>query len=447
MSEAIGLISRALNFLWSRPILKDTITTTAFTVIGRSVGFLIPFFIAAWYGIGSETDAFFFAYGAIFFLTQIFSNVVSSVIVPFVAEARAVKEDLGKIIGSLLVASFLGILGISVIFALSGYYLFRLITGFDPTQLQLVYWLSLETLPIILLVVTGNLIGGVLNAHSYFATPLLTLGLRSIVTLIFILVFRNSLGIHALPFGYIVGELVRTIYLYNSVTRLDGVVVKFLMPNRASLDFIKTASIQMIGLAVDCLNPIMNRIMASWLAVGSVSLLEYAHKLFFIPLNLFGEGLFIVLLSYWSNRTYSGQSERLKRDVIKTIKLVTAFSVPVTLGLFVLQEPFVKLAYGWGVFPKARIDELSVVFGMFILGIVPRLISVSFARGLLVLKDTFSLAKFGIIKTFLTVVINLVLLSFMGLKGIALGTSVVEFLGAFFLWNFFNKTFEFSQRG
>jgi putative peptidoglycan lipid II flippase len=444
MSEAMGPISNALHKLWSRPVLKDIITTTAFTFIGRSLGFVIPFLIAAWYGVGSETDAFFLSYGVIFFFTSILSGALSSVIVPFLAEGNANKKDIGKIIGSLLVASSFSVIIISVIFASCGYYFFELVTGFHETQLKLVYFISLETIPIILLVVLGNLLGGVLNAHGFFALPVLTFGLRSILTLIIIILLKDILGIHAIPMGYIVGELCRTIYLYYSVSHLNDIVIKLLLPDHESIPIIKKALIQMGGLAVEAFTPTINRIMTSWLALGSLSLFEYAQKLYLIPLSLCGEGIFIVLLSHWSTRTYTGHRESLKRDVTKTIKLLTAFSVPCTILLFVYKVQFVKLIYGWGVFPQDRIDELSTVFGMFILGIIPRLISLSFTRGLMVLKDTFSLAKIGVLKTFLTILVNLLLLKLMGLKGIALGSSLVEIFVAFFLWRFFNQTFEGS---
>ena len=93
---------KKLTNIRNRPLVWDTIKTTFWSVIGRGAGFLIPFFIAAWFGVSEETDAFFFAYGIILFLSGIFAPVVESVIVPYVAEARSNNEDVGKFIGNIL---------------------------------------------------------------------------------------------------------------------------------------------------------------------------------------------------------------------------------------------------------------------------------------------------------------------------------------------------------
>jgi len=62
--------------LRSRPLVRDTITTTSWATLGRAAGFMVPFFVAAWFGSDSRTDAFFFSYGVILFLANIFAPVV-----------------------------------------------------------------------------------------------------------------------------------------------------------------------------------------------------------------------------------------------------------------------------------------------------------------------------------------------------------------------------------
>lgn len=93
----LGFINEVVDRVRARPLVRDTITTTFLSTIGKAVGFLIPFFIAAWFGVSQETDAFFFVYGLIIFMAGVFANVVESVIVPFVAELRA-EEDISLLL-------------------------------------------------------------------------------------------------------------------------------------------------------------------------------------------------------------------------------------------------------------------------------------------------------------------------------------------------------------
>jgi putative peptidoglycan lipid II flippase len=442
MKKVTSPITKAISLLWSRNIFKDIVTTSVFTIIGRSVGFFIPFLIAALYGIGGETDAFFFAYGIILFLTSIFSNVVSGVVVPFMAEAKAKGEDQGRFIGSLLLGSGLVLTVISLIFVASGYPLFRLITGFSEAQLGLAYILSLETLPIFFLVVWSSLVTGVLNARQTFAEPQLSLGARSIINLLSIFALQGTLGIHAIPVGYILGEGVRTLYLFRLLARFKDVAIKLGLPERHAINFFKAASVQVIGISVLSLFPVIDRTMASWAGVGGVSLLSYAERLFWLPVSLLGEGLLIVLLSYWSQQTYNGHPERLRANVFRAVRGVLYFSIPVAIILFFLRYDYTNFVYARGAFPREKIPELSQVTGMYILGLPVNLVSVLFARGLLVLKDTASLAKAAAGMLFLKIILNVILYRTLGLAGIAISTSLVYFFAAVVMCLYFNKHFK-----
>ena len=105
-----------LKKLWtqirSRALVWDTITTTGWSTVGKGMGFLVPFFVAAWFGVTAETDAFFFAYGLILFFSMTFAPVVESIIVPYIAEARSNNEDVGKFVGRILGISGIGLLAL-----------------------------------------------------------------------------------------------------------------------------------------------------------------------------------------------------------------------------------------------------------------------------------------------------------------------------------------------
>jgi putative peptidoglycan lipid II flippase len=427
-------IIKAFNFLWASPIIKDSFIATFFNILGKSVGFFIPFLIAAWYGVGGETDAFFFSYGVIFFLTSIFSTVLGAVVVPFAAEADRQGAELGDFLGSLWVGSGFIMLLVALSFAALALPLFKTVTGFQPAQVKLAYLLSLETLPIVMIVVLSSLAEGVLNARMAFIVTQLSIGVRSIFILFCIFATKNSLGIHAIPAGYVLGETMRLVYLYAAL-RKKGIYPKFTLPNRRSLDFFKKASVQMIGVTILYFSLFIDRTVASWLSVGSVSLLEYANKLFFVPLTLLGEGFFMVLLSHWSYR----DRDLIGDEVIKTSKIVLFCSLPLGALLFFLREPLTGLAYGWGNFPQTKIRDLSSIVGMYLLGLPLALVRGVLVRGLLALKDTSSLAKVGCWMSVTNIGLDFLLLFILGLPGIALANSLAGVVGAAGLFYYFNK--------
>ena len=84
---------------------KDLIKTSLLAALGRASGFLIPFIIAAAFGTGGETDAFFLAYGFILFAVLVVGGLFETLIVPSVTEARNNGRDVGLLVGAIITRS------------------------------------------------------------------------------------------------------------------------------------------------------------------------------------------------------------------------------------------------------------------------------------------------------------------------------------------------------
>ena len=153
----------------NRALVWDSITTSFWSTLGRGVGFLIPFFIASWFGVSSGTDSFFFSYSLILFLAGIFTTVIQSIIVPYINEIRKKNDDVGKFVGKVLSISSIGLLGVAVVVLLVVKPILYVITRFDSKTLSIVYRLIVETSPLIIFMVWTNILAGTLNAYKKFA--------------------------------------------------------------------------------------------------------------------------------------------------------------------------------------------------------------------------------------------------------------------------------------
>jgi putative peptidoglycan lipid II flippase len=438
-------IGRTWHTIRSRPLLWDTVTTTLFSTVGKSVGFLIPFFIAAWFGVSSETDAFFFAYGLILFLSGMFAQVVESVIVPYIAEARANNEDIGKFVGNILGVTGIGLLAFAGAVLLVIKPVLSVITRFDPQALDLIYWLLFETTPLIILLVWTSVLAGTLNAYKKFAFPAISPAFRAIVNLSIIFSFKSIFGIHAIALGYVAGEVVRLIILAGVIKRLNLFKLGLSFQVDPKLrEFLKTASYQTMGMVAVGLNPIVDKTMASWLGKGSVSVLHYADRLYMIPITFMTTGLMVTLLSHWSNMYYNGQ-QRLKKAVKKTIKIVGFITLPVMLFLILFHQPIVKFAFGRGAFNQARLQEVGWVWVYYLFGLAPYIFSQIFNRRLLVLKRTRLLCILSLFWVSLNVILNILFMYFLQVAGIALSTSIVYVIASIILFGIFKKDIESNE--
>lgn len=434
---------KRISNLYRRPLIRDTIKTTFWSTIGRGFGFLVPFFIAAWFGVSSETDAFFFAYGIIIFLSGIFAPVVESVIVPYIAEARTNNEDVGKFVGNIICVSGVGVFVLAALFILVIRPVLSLITRFDGQTLGLVHRLLIETSPLILLLVWTSVLAGTLNAYKKFAFPAISPAFRAIVNLTIIFAFKDSYGVHAIAFGYLAGEIIRLTVLLIATKRLNLFKLRLSFQlNHKLMEFFKTASYQIIGMVAIGFNPIVDKTMASWLDKGSVSILHYADRLYMIPVTFMTTGLMVTLLSHWSQRYSKEGIQRLKKDVAKATKTISFITLPIALLLILFHQPIVKLAFGRGTFDQALLPETGWVWVCYLFGFVLYMVSQVFVRAHLTLKNTRALMQCAVLLVLLNILLNYILMKFFNVAGIALATSVSRIFALLFLAGAFYKKVE-----
>jgi Uncharacterized membrane protein, putative virulence factor len=362
---ALGLANETINGFRSRPLVRDTVTTTFFSTIGKAVGFLVPFFIAAWFGVGANTDAFFFAYDLILLLAIVFSSSIESIIVPFIADARSQGEDVGAFVGKTLGIStgWLGVFTIAFLLIIRP--ILSVVANFTPQGLDLICVVFLESFPLVILLFWTSTLAGTLNAYKFFTIPALSPALRAVVTILFIFFFKGQLGVHAIAWGYVLGELFRMAMLLVALNRLNHFHLKLSFKwDRHFMNYFQVSSYQIFGMAFYAFAPVMNKVMVSWLGIGKISILAYAERLFLAVTNLLLLGLVTVVLSFWSEQYYSNKDNKslVKQGIIKTAKWMAIFSIVITIVIFLIRDSFITIVYKRGIISQDTINAIQSIF-------------------------------------------------------------------------------------
>jgi len=424
----------------SRSLIRDSITTTIWSTIGSAVGFLIPFFIAAWFGVTKETDAFFFAYGIIIFLSRIFYPVVEKVAVSFIAEAKSNNENVGRFIGSILTVVTIILFILSGVVLLVAKPILSIVTKFDKEALNLIFIILLETTPLIIFLTWTSILAGAINAYKRFAIPAISPAFRAALNLLIIFIFRSALGVHAIAIGYVVGEFFRLLILFIFIYKKELFKINLSFEINIKIKrFLKASSYQALGMLAVGLSPIIDKTMASWLETGSVSILEYADRLYMIPVTFLSTGVMVVLLSYWSERYYKLGKQKLKEDVKKALKIVTLVAIIITFILIIFNRLIVSIAFGRGEFDMEKLPEVGWVFVFYLVGFAPYMAGRIFVQSHLVLKNTKALLKCGLYITLLNILLNYIFMKFFKVAGIALATSFTSIFALCYLGIVFFK--------
>jgi putative peptidoglycan lipid II flippase len=313
-----------------------------------------------------------------------------------------------------------------------------MVTRFPAEGIELIYIIILESAPLLILLFWNSVIAGVFNSYKYFYIPALSPALRAIINLSLIFYLKDKFGIHAVSIGYVFGELFRVIVLFKLLNKFCLFNLKISISWDIKLrGFLRVSFYQFAGMTAVAFTPIINKSMASWIGPSSVSLLEYSNRLYIIPLVFMSSGLVVPLLSHWSERYQQGGKEGLDKDVIKAVKVIGIFSIFLSLFLFIFRTNIVNIIYGYGRLSINQIDSIAGIWGLQVLGLAPNILSHVYSRTHLIKMNT----RFILYSSLLIVVagflLNIALIPSMGVRGIALSSTLVAFLYLFLMSYFY----------
>jgi len=417
--------------------VQHALSTSILSVLGRAIGFLIPYFVARWFGVIPETDAVFFAYSLIIFFGAVFTSVLDAAVIPFVAELRAQGRDISKLVSSVLGFGTLILLVGTAAFIVLMRSVTGLLTPFSETELQVFRTAVLIIAPNCVLATWAALFAGVLNAHKRFWVPAVSPTLRTSVCLILILLLRDSLGAYSIAVGYLAGEAVRLVFLVVCAMRVPGLRVSFsLRSDRSLLEFARFSMLAGLAYLAGAFSPIVDRVIASWTGPGGVTLLEYADRLFYVPVAFFVPVLGVVLFSHWSERFHRERGLQFRKHVVVSVVVVAVVSLATSAVLFLFRMPITSVAYLGGRFPSERLTELADVFGLYTLKLCPAMVGLVFTNVFFIWKRTRVILYNNIVAAVLNLLLDILFVRVLGLglKGIAISSICVSvWLALFYL--------------
>lgn len=416
---------------------KPFISTTLISVIGRVGGMILPFLIAFLYGANAETDAFFLSYALIFFVMVLINNIFETMMVPFVAEVGAGKKSIGAFVGRVQIKGsfYVAILVLGLLVCFSLFFQPRLLslTSFDLKQFQLIFIFVLEMTPGLLLATWTSSMNGALSAQKHFHLPAFSPALRSFTILIFVVLFHSVMGIHAIPVGFLTGEILRFCGASLGFLRYVGRPNFTLPMQEETKSFFKSAKPQAIGLFFISFITIVDQTMASFTGERGVSLYHYADRLYLVPFMLMTAGMIPIIFSHWASDLNSKSNPLTWQSASKTIMKLSGVMLLVSAILFIARDYVVGGLFTHGAFPKDELGVVSLLFGILLTGLPFETINQLCVRLLMVYKLNHVYMIVGMVRVFLDIILNLLFMKYWGLFGIAISTSVLHLLASLFL--------------
>ena len=422
-----------------KQLMKNFSVVGLWTLLSRFLGFIRDILIATFLGTGPIAEAFVIAFSLPNMFRRLFAEgAFNTAFIPLLSKKiteRKEPEVFASDALSLLIVILLIVTAVAEIFM--PLLVFGTASGFSSdSRFDLSVTFGRVMFPYILLISLSAFLSGILNTlnkYSVTAAAPLILNLFFILALFFAYIFN-------LDFGWSITFCVPL----AGIAQL-GLIILFVKKEQFSLQIkapqltpemfrlIKIAIPAALAGGVIQINLVVGRQVASYFE-GGVAWLNFADRIYQLPLGVVGITIGIVLLPKLSKTTSNYLNKNDNNIINRSIEFALFFTLPATCALLILPLPIISNLFERGAFTS--IDSINTSKALFIYGIgLPAFVfqkifsTIYFSNG-----NTRSPFKFALIGMLINLILAVGLTGILGYLAPAVGTTLSGWIIAILLW-------------
>jgi len=423
----------------ARAILHAASLVGILTLVVKLLATAKEMLVAYRLGIQPALDAFLIAYLFPSFLVNVVGASLTSVLVPLYVDMRRAHGDAAA--AWLVRGLTRRVIVLLIVLACVAAPVFAAIVpqvahGFSSETVALSQKMVWQMAPVFILNALTAFWVGALNARERFALGAVTPALTPLMVMLTLLIGWQQLGVEAVLLGTIVGAAAEALLIGKLVfagSKGTAPGPEAMLPTRELLQ-------QLLPLIAGTLmmssTLLVDQMMASSLASGSVAALSFGSKLTVVIVGMGSMALATAFLPHFSRMVIERDVAGIRVIVRQYSLLILAVTGVITCVLVFVTEPITRLLYGRGAFDAAAVDLVAKVQWMYALQIPFFTWSMVAVRLISALRRNEVLMWGAGLSMVLNVVLNLWFSHYLGVAGIALSTSVVAAVACAFLWFF-----------
>lgn len=402
---------------------RTSLRLVPIVLLSRGAAFAVPIAIAMWFGADAVSDAWYWALSLPTFSLVLAGSALGTAAVPIMAEAQD-DGELSDLLGTVL--GWVGLLSLlaAVIFAFCAPTLLYWTSQFDLQTQELASTYCWLLVPFVGLTTLSASLKAACELKQLFVALTWTPVLRASAVILVTWLTLAPLGPMALPLGLVSGEALQCVFWIFLLQR-EGLKTMPKLSRPPQLIKLGRHVLWLLGgEALVALNIVVDKIFASRLDEGAVSILEYADRARVIPQTLLHASLAMVAFALWSKLWAKSEKNAAYQSMNHALHWVLALSAPVIAGMWIGRFVLCRLLFERGAFGASESTETAIVLGGYLVGIIPNLLAILLVR-IHVLQRHFGLIfGLGMVSMLLNALLNHLLIDQYGLLGIALSTSL-----------------------
>jgi putative peptidoglycan lipid II flippase len=409
-------------------ILRAALAVGMAGVLVKLIALLKEIFVAAAFGRSDVMDAFLAAILIPSLLVNLIAESMNQALVPTLIRIREQEGQASaqRLFSSSMLWLCCLLAGVSLLVAALAHSFFPVIAwNYSPAKLQLAEHLFYALLPIVFLSGIASNCTAVLNSVDRFVLPALAPAVISITIIAGVTAEAARYGIAALVAATVLGTLLHALCMAG-LMHVHGY--------RFSLRWYgSTAAVREVGSqygpvflsgVVASGGLLVDQSMAASLPAGSVSALAYASRYAGMVLTLMAGAISTAVVPTFSRMIAHGDWAGFRATSRYWVQMTLTISVPIALALIFGARFLVGVTLQHGAFGPSDTTVVTQVLAMYALQIPFYVSSRVYYRAIVALRRTDIVFYGGLLNLLLDVVLNLVLMRWFGVAGIALATSL-----------------------
>ena len=420
-----------------KTIFGAGIVLAFFNLFSKIIGLLRDRILAGSFGAGDMLDIYYTAFRIPdFIFNLIVIGAVSAAFIPvFIEKYEKNKDSAWNLVSNFLNFSLVVIVVLSFILLIFTPQLMEYVApGFDlekkEAAIDLTRLMFLSPIIFAISTIVGSTLQSLQKFMAYAIAPIL----YNAGIIVGALVFAPNME-HAymgLGWGVILGALLHLLIQLPTLIKSGFNWKRILDFKDLALRRIITLMIpRTIGLAALQINFIVINAIASTLAVGSITIFNFANHLQHLPIGFFGASLATAIFPTFTRRALTDRA-RFVQNVSSAIRNITLMVLPVSLAIYFLRFWIVDIVLGVGNFDVGDVALTAEVLGIFSFSILAYSLILILSKAYFAVQDT----RTPVILSVVSIIVNIILsfqFSYMGIVGLAIAFSLAGNLNALLL--------------
>ena len=396
-------------------------------IASKAVGFLREMVAAHYFGTQPEYDAYVAAYALFYIPVLLLNSCITSTLVPMYTEARARRglARADRFASNAINILALIALGVTVLMLLLAGPLVRIVySGYEPWKAQLTTELVRTMVLTLAFNITSISLASLLNAQEKYIAAQITGFPLSFAIILAAALFARTYGVRALAWGVFAANILQTLVLVPFMRGWFNYRLIVDFRDRRFRHLLALAGPAVLSMAVSEFNHMVDQWRASYGNPGDVSALSYGYKVITLLTGVIIVPLTTIMFSRMSRMVAEDDRRGILEIVRRSTVTIAMVMTPIIAICAVGNQDVIKALYLSGEFDLQSAAVTAGVFLFYVIGVLGFGLRDLLNRTFHAMQDTRTTMYVSAGIVVANVILNSIFHALMGVRGLALATTV-----------------------